>query len=470
MAEHWFISGANRGIGHGLATLLAARGDDVTASVRSDEAREQSAEDVARHRARFAIVSFDTRDEDAIRAAANELAEPIDVLVCNAGAYGPQRQSTLDMDFPGALDLFDVNTLGPLRLVQALLPHLRAENPRIALISSGLGSMATAGSTNIAYRAAKAALNKIAQGLGHDLKRERRHRRRAQSRLGAHRHGRQKRRAFGRGERERDHRDDRRADAGRQRPLRRLSRRGHVLVRPAHRSGRDDIAPASPIAHLPPSCSQPIAEIFARARIDDGEGRRDRDARRRADRRGGAGRHLADAARRRRSAYRRAAGRRARRAPIARTTSGDCANVPWPSGSLDVTSARSTTEDAALGEQSCDRARAAGSIAAEPDLVAPHPARGGQRLVIARDEQREQRATLVDLGDLPREHVEIDVRRGQHDILDLAAARPLSRIAICRSASSVTQLPMECARIEISPTDGSSRQRLRSTASSASRE
>jgi NAD(P)-dependent dehydrogenase (short-subunit alcohol dehydrogenase family) len=171
MAEHWFISGANRGIGHGLATLLAARGDDVTASVRSENARVELQRDVARHRARFAIVDFDTRDEDAIRAAAKEVEEPIDVLVCSAGAYGPQRQSTLDMDFAGALDLFDVNTLGPLRLVQAFLPHLRkAETPRIVLISSGLGSMATAGSTNIAYRAAKAALNKIAQGLAHDLK------------------------------------------------------------------------------------------------------------------------------------------------------------------------------------------------------------------------------------------------------------------------------------------------------------
>ncbi|ATQ68056.1 MULTISPECIES: SDR family oxidoreductase [Methylosinus] len=173
MAEHWFISGANRGIGHGLATLVAERGDDVTASVRSEKAREALQRDVARHRARFAIVSFDTRDEDAIRAAAKTVEEPIDVLVCNAGAYGPQSQSTLDMDFRGALDLFDVNTLGPLRVVQALLPHLRrAEKPRIVLISSGLGSTKTAGSTNIAYRAAKAALNKIAQGLAHDLERD----------------------------------------------------------------------------------------------------------------------------------------------------------------------------------------------------------------------------------------------------------------------------------------------------------
>lgn len=173
MAEHWFISGAGKGIGHGLATLLAARGDDVTASVRSEEARARLQQDVARHRARFSILLFDQRDEAAVRAAARDLVAPLDVLVCNAGAYGPQRQSALDMDFPGALDLFDVNALGPLRLAQAFLPAmLRAENPRIALMSSGLGSSTTEGATNIAYRASKAALNRIAQGLSHELKRE----------------------------------------------------------------------------------------------------------------------------------------------------------------------------------------------------------------------------------------------------------------------------------------------------------
>lgn len=173
MAEHWFISGANRGIGHGLALRLAERGDDVTASVRGEEAQARLAADAARHRARFSIVVFDVRDEAAIHAAAERVVTPLDVLICNAGAYGPQRQSTLDMDFSGALDLFSINTLGPLRLVQAFRPALRrARNPRIVVISSGIGSMAASGSTNIAYRASKAALNKIVQGLASDLERE----------------------------------------------------------------------------------------------------------------------------------------------------------------------------------------------------------------------------------------------------------------------------------------------------------
>jgi NAD(P)-dependent dehydrogenase (short-subunit alcohol dehydrogenase family) len=173
MAEHWFVSGANRGIGHGLVMRLAERGDHVTASVRGEAARAALEADAARHRARFSIVMLDVRDEAAIRAAARAVQEPLDVLVCNAGAYGPQRQSTQDMDFAGALDLFDVNTLGPLRLVQALRPAMRSsDNPRIVVVSSGIGSMTAKGSTNIAYRASKAALNKIVQGLAGDLEGE----------------------------------------------------------------------------------------------------------------------------------------------------------------------------------------------------------------------------------------------------------------------------------------------------------
>jgi NAD(P)-dependent dehydrogenase (short-subunit alcohol dehydrogenase family) len=171
MGEHWLISGANRGIGLELSRRLLARGDHVTSSVRSEEARGGLLAKLAPQNAQADTLVFGTRDEEAIRAAARTVSKPIDVLVANAGAYGPKRQSTLDMNFDGALDLFSVNALGPLRVAQAFLPLLlRATNPRIVFMSSVLGSMALEGSFNIAYRAAKAALNKIVQGLAEDLK------------------------------------------------------------------------------------------------------------------------------------------------------------------------------------------------------------------------------------------------------------------------------------------------------------
>ncbi len=170
MSEHWFISGANRGIGLELARQLKARGDRVTAGVRDDVARAALAARLAPQHAQVEAVTFDMRDFAAMANAATAVDAPVDVLFANAGAFGPQHQSTLDMDFSAALDLFSINTLGPLRLAQAMLPKLRgAANPRIALMSSELGSMSNVNPSTAIYSATKAALNKLAQCLAVEL-------------------------------------------------------------------------------------------------------------------------------------------------------------------------------------------------------------------------------------------------------------------------------------------------------------
>lgn len=171
MAEHWLISGANRGIGRELAFRIAERGDYVTATVRNEEARVQLAQDASKFDDRFRILVVDMRDDAAIRKAAQETHDPIDVLVANAGVLGPKRQSALDMDFDGMLDTLAVNALGPLRLAQAFLPLLRkAANPRIVFVSSYYGSISNAGADQVAYRASKAALNMIMRTLANELK------------------------------------------------------------------------------------------------------------------------------------------------------------------------------------------------------------------------------------------------------------------------------------------------------------
>jgi len=173
MAEHWMIAGANRGIGLELARRAAARGETLTVSVRNEEARAALSAKLAQQHAAPRILAFDVRDSSAIAIAAARAAEPIDVLIANAGIAGPQRQSPLDFDFDGALDLFSVDTLGPLRVAQAFLPQLRrGRNPRLVFISSIMGSMAFEGASMIGYRAAKAALNKLMQGLAEAVKPE----------------------------------------------------------------------------------------------------------------------------------------------------------------------------------------------------------------------------------------------------------------------------------------------------------
>lgn len=163
------ITGAARGIGLELARQAADRGWRVVALTRGAPEEPLDAD---------VIEGVDVRSTEALRDAADRLkGVAIDILVNNAGIIGPDRQSTLDTDFDGFLKTFDVNTLGPLRVAQAFLPNLRlardrAGAARIVTISSQMGKMSYAKSDRIAYRASKAAVNKVMQGLATDLEPE----------------------------------------------------------------------------------------------------------------------------------------------------------------------------------------------------------------------------------------------------------------------------------------------------------
>ena len=161
-----------RGIGQELARVLLHRGDRVVGTLRDLGKIPSEWSDFMASR-QLRLLALDVRDGASIREAAASLDEPIDVLVNNAGIIGPQRQSTLDMDFEGFLETLNVNTLGPLRVTQAFLPHLRrAKAAKIITISSRMGSLSHAKSDRIAYRASKAAVNKVMQGVATDLRPE----------------------------------------------------------------------------------------------------------------------------------------------------------------------------------------------------------------------------------------------------------------------------------------------------------
>ncbi|QCI63255.1 SDR family oxidoreductase [Phreatobacter stygius] len=168
------VTGANRGIGLALVEALLERGDRIAATAR-DPARADALLALAgRAPDRLSVIGLDVADPASVAGLAGRLAEAgltrLDVLVNNAGIIGPSRQSTLDMDFDGFAETLAVNTLGPLRVVQAVLPLLKAgREARILTITSAMGSMSHTTSDRIAYRASKAAVNKVMQGLGTDL-------------------------------------------------------------------------------------------------------------------------------------------------------------------------------------------------------------------------------------------------------------------------------------------------------------
>ena len=155
------ITGAGRGIGRQLAIQSAQRGWRVLGSVREAGDAPQGCEPLI----------FDVTDEAAIRAAAESVTGPVDILINNAGIIGPARQSVAEMDFGGFAHTLDVNVLGPLRVTQAFLGHLeRGQGPRVLTVSSFMGSLSYSKSDRIAYRASKAAVNRMVRGMATDLK------------------------------------------------------------------------------------------------------------------------------------------------------------------------------------------------------------------------------------------------------------------------------------------------------------
>ena len=156
------ITGGNRGIGLRLAKLYAEAGDQVVLGIR----RPEDAPILP-----GTVLPLDVADGDAVERFAAALAgRAVDILINNAGIIGPDRQSALDTDFAGFMETLSVNTLGPLRVTQALLPNLRrAGQAKVVILTSRMGSLSYAKSNQIAYRASKAAANKVAQCLATDL-------------------------------------------------------------------------------------------------------------------------------------------------------------------------------------------------------------------------------------------------------------------------------------------------------------
>lgn len=165
-----FLTGASRGIGQQLATLYLERGDTVFATARKVDDLDPL---VSRFGAKVIPVPLDVADGAAVDALAHVVDRPLDLLINNAGVIGPRTANALTMDFPAFARTLQVNTLAPLRVVHALLPALRrSDAAKIITISSQMGMMAYQKSDRIAYRASKAAVNKVMQGLASDLERE----------------------------------------------------------------------------------------------------------------------------------------------------------------------------------------------------------------------------------------------------------------------------------------------------------
>jgi NAD(P)-dependent dehydrogenase (short-subunit alcohol dehydrogenase family) len=128
------ITGANKGLGYETARRLITEGQTVYMGARDAERGTAAASALG---GRF--VQLDVTDDASVAKALQSIDDSegrLDVLVNNAGV-----SSTGDVNGAIALEVFDTNAIGVIRVTQAALPLLqKSENPVVVNVSSALGS------------------------------------------------------------------------------------------------------------------------------------------------------------------------------------------------------------------------------------------------------------------------------------------------------------------------------------------
>lgn len=166
------VTGANRGLGLEFARQYAADGWKVYAACRDPDAAPELGQLAAQSGGAIRVLALQVTDTASVRAAAQSLAgEAIDVLINNAGVGSPKKQRLGSLDYAAWARVLDVNTLGPMRVVEAFLDSVAKGGERkIVTLTSAMGSIADNGSGgSYAYRSSKAAVNIVIKSLSIDL-------------------------------------------------------------------------------------------------------------------------------------------------------------------------------------------------------------------------------------------------------------------------------------------------------------
>jgi NAD(P)-dependent dehydrogenase (short-subunit alcohol dehydrogenase family) len=163
------VTGGSRGLGRALARGLVQAGWSVVIDARDAEALATARDELVRLApdARVVAVPGDVTDPAHRHRLVAEAAAlgGLDLLVNNAGTLGPSPQPHLaDYPLDEAAELYGINVIGPLGLIQEALPLLRrADRPAIVNVTSDASVEAYDGWGG--YGSAKAALDHLSAVL-----------------------------------------------------------------------------------------------------------------------------------------------------------------------------------------------------------------------------------------------------------------------------------------------------------------
>ncbi len=163
------VTGANRGIGLEIVRQLARRGLTTVLAARDLAKGKAAAAGLDIGGAEVPVVAIDVTEGESVRAGVAEVLSRfgrIDVLVNNAGilkeGFTPQDASVFNAPINLVMQTFATNTVGPLRMIEAVVPGMRERGyGRVVNLSSGAGQLSDMGSGFPAYRMSKAALNAL---------------------------------------------------------------------------------------------------------------------------------------------------------------------------------------------------------------------------------------------------------------------------------------------------------------------
>lgn len=163
----WLITGCSSGLGYQLAKAVLERGYNAVLTARNI-AKLQSLIDQFPNTA-LALVLDVTKDKQITEVVhqAQQRFGRLDVLVNNAG-YG-YRAAIEEGDVADVSRLFATNFFGPVALIKAVLPGMRARRSGTILNLSSIAARCTSAGSGY-YAATKCALEGMSQGLIKEVK------------------------------------------------------------------------------------------------------------------------------------------------------------------------------------------------------------------------------------------------------------------------------------------------------------